>query len=283
MASRTSIEWTNSTWNPVRGCSRASEGCRNCYACSMAARFDGPGKPFEGLTRTTKSGKDWSGKVVFVDDHLLDPLRRQVPRRIFVNSVSDLFHEQLPIHHIVRVAEVMEACPWHTFQVLTKRASRMAKLLNHELRFVAEMQNILWGVSVEDRKSMFRLDDLRSAPRGLRFVSFEPLLEDLGEVNLHGIDWIIVGGESGPKARPFHKEWVESLRDQAATAGVPFFFKQWGGRRKKEAGCLLDGMEYKEYPETVLSPMPTREERTAIRSRLDHGNISSLLLLRLFD
>lgn len=135
MASRTSIEWTDSTWNPVRGCSRASDGCRNCYASSMAARFDRPGKPFQGLSRKTNSGTDWSGEVRFIEEHLLDPLRRETPTMFFVNSVSDLFHEKLAVDKIVSVAKVMEACRWHTFQVLTKRASRMATLLNNELRF----------------------------------------------------------------------------------------------------------------------------------------------------
>jgi protein gp37 len=235
----------------------------------MAARFDRPGKPFYGLTRKTSSGRDWSGKVRFIEDHLLDPLRRETPTMFFVNSVSDLFHEELAVDAIVSVARVMEACPWHTFQVLTKRANRMARLLNNELRFVASLQHILWGVSVENRKALSRLDELRSTPRGLRFVSFEPLLEDLGKVNLRGIDWVIVGGESGQKARPFRKEWVENLRDQASDAGIPFFFKQWGGRRKKEAGCLLDGLEYKQYPRTVLAAMPTRRERESIRARFD--------------
>lgn len=261
MGSSSRIEWTGATWNPVRGCSRASEGCRHCYAISMAGRFNKPGEPFEGLTQKTAAGLNWTGKLRLVPEHLADPLRWATPRRIFVNSVWDAFHEALPLEYQKRVADVMCNANWHIFQVLTKRARRMRRLLQSELKHAAVAPHILWGVTVENRATLSRLDDLRETPAKWRFVSFEPLLEDLGEVDLRGIHWIIVGGESGPSARPFREAWVKSLRDQAADAGVPFFFKQWGGKRKKEAGCLLDGREYKEEPLIRTSPAPSRNDR----------------------
>ncbi len=268
MASSTTIEWTDSTWHPVRGCTRYSEGCRNCYAIRFAVRHDLPGRPFDGLTRKTKNGLDWSGKVMFARKHLFDPLSGGSRRMIFVNSVSDLFHERLSTQDIVSIGKVMKSCPWHTFQVLTKRSARLKSLLNNQLRFVASERHILWGVTVENRSALSRIDHLRDASCGRRFLSIEPLLEDLGMVDLTGIDWVIVGGESGPGARPLRKEWAVSLRDQALAAGVPFFFKQWGGTRKKLAGALLDGKEYKQYPDLEVDPMPSRSEKASIRNRL---------------
>jgi len=214
------------------------------------------------------NGPDWSGKVMFARRHLLDPFMWGSQRMIFVNSVSDLFHESLSTQDIVSIGKVMDACPWHTFQVLTKRSARMKSMLNDQLQFVARERHIFWGVTVENRAALSRIDHLRNADCGRRFLSIEPLLEDLGMVDLSGIDWVIVGGESGPGARPLLKEWVVSLRDQALAAGVPFFFKQWGGTRKKVAGCLLDGKEHKQYPELDVDPMPSRSEKASIRNRL---------------
>lgn len=261
MGSSTRIEWTDSTWNPARGCSRVSDGCRHCYEINYAHRFDKPGLPFEGLTRKTASGLDWTGKIRLVPEHLADPLRWVKPRRIFVDSVWDAFHVAIPLPYLVTVADVMQMANWHLFQVLTKRADRLRSLLSTPLANAAQAPNILWGVTVENRDALRRLDDLRVTPAKWRFVSFEPLLEDLGKVDLRGVHWIIVGGESGPKARPFRKEWAQSLRKQAAEADVPFFFKQWGGLSPKKKGCLLDGRQYKEEPLVQTAPVPRRIDR----------------------
>lgn len=228
---------------------------------SMASRFNHPGKPFEGLTRKTASGPDWTGKLRLVPEHMTDPLRWATSRRIFVNSVSDLFHPAMPLPYLKCVTDVMRNADWHIYQVLTKRAGRMRQVLNGPLAEAAAARHILWGVTVENRDTLKRLDDMRETSVSWRFVSFEPLLEDLGEVDLRGIHWIIVGGESGRKARPFRKEWVESLREQAADAGIPFFFKQWGGPHKKETGCSLDGREYKEAPPIQTASAPGFADR----------------------
>lgn len=344
----TSIEWTQNpdgskgkTWNPLRGCSKVSEGCRNCYAVRQAHRFARPGQPYEGLTRSTDHGPEWTGKVLLVP-HMLDiPLRWKKPERVFVNSMSDLFHPNVPDDFIDQVFAVMALAPQHTFQILTKRPERMLEYLtttgdpfgkDRLCDLVPHMEDRGWispedaaniappgstlpkwpewpllnvwiGVSVENQKEANeRIPLLLQTPAAVRFLSCEPLL---GPVNLkhieHGfldfdvlkgtfggpddpshwegsekVDWIIVGGESGPKARPMHPEWVWSLRDQCQEAGVPFFFKQWGewapesnfddyipaslsyvfddGSEvwrvgKKEAGRLLDGREWNEFPE----------------------------------
>jgi protein gp37 len=239
MSEKSSIEWTDATWNPVRGCSKISPGCKHCYAETFAERFRGvPGHPYE-------QGFD----IRLVPEKLGEPLRWKTPKRIFVNSMSDLFHPEVPDKYIVQVAEVMMQAPWHTFQVLTKRAERMAKLLNGDLAFAARETHIWWGVSVENKKSgLPRIDHLRSANVSVRFLSVEPLLEDLGAVDLRRIHWVIVGGESGHGARPMEERWVKSLRGQCHLAKVPFFFKQWGGRQKKKAGRLLSGRTYDEMP-----------------------------------
>lgn len=239
MSENSTIEWTDATWNPVRGCDKISPGCAHCYAQTFAERFRGvPGHPFE-------QGFD----LRLVPEKLKDPLRWKQPRKIFVNSMSDLFHEDVENSYIRRVAEVMECANWHTFQVLTKRAGRMKGLLRGELRPFAQQKHIWWGVSVENRKhGLPRIDALRNTPARVRFLSIEPLLEDLGKFNLDGIHWVIVGGESGPGARLIAPEWVRSIRDQCQDAGVPFFFKQWGGTRKKKAGRILDGRTYDELP-----------------------------------
>jgi protein gp37 len=230
----------------VRGCTKISPGCTHCYAETFAERFRGvPGHPYE-------QGFD----LRLVPEKLAEPLRWAKPRMIFVNSMSDLFHEDVPDWYILEVARVMEATGRHTYQVLTKRSERLRDLLRGGLRFAAELPNVWWGVSVENRRhGLPRIDHLRSAPAGLRFLSVEPLLEDLGRLNLEGIHWVIVGGESGPGARPMAREWVVSLRDQCRAAGVPFFFKQWGGVRKSRAGRNLDGETYDQFPRRNASPV----------------------------
>jgi protein gp37 len=239
MSEHSAIEWTDATWNPLRGCTKISPGCAHCYAERFAERFRGvPGHPFE-------QGFD----LRLVHEKLAEPLRWRTSKRIFVNSMSDLFHEGVPDAYIGDVVGVMERAPQHTYQVLTKRSARMAGLLASTFRAAAGWDHVWWGVSVEDRRhGLPRIDDLRRAPVRTRFLSVEPLLEDLGEIDLRGIAWVIVGGESGPGARPMKPEWVRSIRDQCRALGVPFFFKQWGGVRKSQHGRLLDGRTCDEMP-----------------------------------
>lgn len=251
MAEHSAIEWTDATWNPVRGCTKISPGCKHCYAETFAERFRGvPGHPYE-------QGFD----LRLVPEKLAEPLRWQSPKMIFVNSMSDLFHDGVPDDYIQAVAEVMVKANWHTYQVLTKRSARLASLLQGKLRFAANAKHIWWGVSVENRRYGFpRIEDLRRAPATVRFLSVEPLLEMLGPLKLGGIHWVIVGGESGHGARPLKKEWVTSIRDQCYEAGIPFFFKQWGGVRKKKAGRALDGQTYNGFParfDNPVSPVAT--------------------------
>ena len=242
MADNSKIEWTDATWNPVRGCTKISPGCKHCYAEVFAERFRGvPGHPYQ-------RGFD----LRLVPEKLDEPLRWKSPRLVFVNSMSDLFHDLVPDEYIVRVTEVMQQADWHTFQVLTKRSERMASLLNSKLRFAAHSRHIWWGVSVENKKhGLPRVEHLRAADVAVRFLSIEPLLEDLGRVTLSGIHWVIVGGESGHGARPMRKEWVISLKNQCWKAGVPFFFKQWGGVQKSKHGRKLDGRTYDQMPAVV--------------------------------
>jgi protein gp37 len=242
MSANSKIEWTDATWNPVRGCTKISPGCKHCYAETFAERFRGvAGHPFE-------LGFD----LRLVPDKLDEPLSWRRPRRIFVNSMSDLFHEDVPEDYIEAVVEVMKRADWHIYQVLTKRSERMASLLQSRLRSASKLAHIWWGVSVENRKQgLPRVDHLRAAVARVRFLSVEPLLESLGRLNLVGIAWVIVGGESGPGARPMKPEWVRDIRDQCRKASVPFFFKQWGGVRKKEAGRSLDGKIYEEFPRRI--------------------------------
>jgi len=245
MAFNSSIEWTQATWNPVRGCTKISPGCKFCYARDFAERWRGvPGHAYE-------QGFD----LRLVPEKLHEPLGWKKPRLIFVNSMSDLFHEGVPDDYILEVAEVMRRADWHTFQVLTKRSERMRDLLCGGLRAFGELPHIWWGVSVEDRDhGLPRIDHLRQAPAAMRFLSAEPLLEDLGEIDLDGIHWVIVGGESGPKSRPMHPSWVRGVRDRCRDAGVPFFFKQWGGPQKKKNGRFLDGRLYGEMPGKDVPP-----------------------------
>jgi protein gp37 len=256
MSDHSAIEWTDATWNPVRGCTKISPGCAHCYAETFAERFRGvPGHPYEhGFDLRT------------VPEKLAEPLRWATHRMIFVNSMSDLFHEGVSDDYVLRVAHVMRVANWHTYQVLTKRSERMRDLLRSKLGDVSRLQHIWWGVSVENQKhGLPRIEHLRAAPAAFRFLSIEPLLECLGRINLDGISWVIVGGESGPGARPMQKPWVVSIRDQCREAGVPFFFKQWGGCRKREAGRDLDGVTYDELPPRVYgSALPIKERRTLI-------------------
>jgi protein gp37 len=250
MSLNSHIEWTDATWNPVRGCTKISPGCKHCYAETFAERFRGvKGHPYE-------QGFD----LRLVPEKLTEPFLWRSPKLVFVNSMSDLFHEGVPDEYIEMVCRVMATANWHTFQVLTKRSERLRDLLCGRLRFAAEQTHIWWGVSVEDRKyGLPRIGHLQAAPARVRFLSVEPLLEHVGRFDLSGISWTIVGGESGPGARPMREEWVVSIRDLCASARVPFFFKQWGGIRKKRNGRLLLGQTYDEYPARVAAPVPERE------------------------
>jgi protein gp37 len=239
MSAQSTIEWTDATWNPVRGCTKISPGCTHCYAERLAERFRG----------VAKHAYEFGFDLRLVPEKLAEPLRWRTPRTIFVNSMSDLFHEDVPDEYVTTVCRVMQVANWHTFQVLTKRSERMQELLTSNLRFVANDPHIWWGVSVENRRhGVPRIAHLQSSPARMRFLSIEPLLEDIGTLNLDGIAWVIVGGESGPGARPINKEWITSIRDQCIRASVPFFFKQWGGVRKGEAGRKLDGQTYDDMP-----------------------------------
>jgi len=260
MSDKSKIEWTDATWNPVRGCTKVSAGCLHCYAETFAERFRGvPGHPFE-----------FGFDLRLVPEKLGDPLRWGTSRMIFVNSMSDLFHKDVSDDYIVSVARVMTAADWHTYQVLTKRADRLQSLLKGKLRFAGEQDHIWWGVSVENRQhGLPRIDLLRQSPARVRFLSVEPLLEHLRAINLNGISWVIVGGESGPGARTMDAAWVRSIRAQCRAANVAFFFKQWGGVRKSETGRSLDGRTYSEFPERLQIEPPTLEIRREKLERLE--------------
>jgi protein gp37 len=237
MSEHSTIEWTDATWNPVRGCTKISPGCKNCYAERFAERFRGvKGHPFE-------QGFD----LRLVPTKIDEPLRWRKPQRIFVNSMSDLFHDQVPLDYIKGVFGVMNRANWHQYQVLTKRAERLEEV-STELPWA---QNIWMGVSIENKDYLWRIDHLRRTKAHIKFLSIEPLLGPLGKINLRGIDWVIVGGESGPGARGMHAEWVTDIRNQCLKAGVAFFFKQWGGVQKKRHGRELDGRTWDEMPELV--------------------------------
>jgi protein gp37 len=246
MSIESSIEWTDATWNPARGCTKISPGCKHCYAETFAERFRGvKGHPYE-------QGFD----LRLVPEKLAEPLRWRTPKMIFVNSMSDLFHDHVPDDYILAVARVMATAKWHTYQVLTKRSDRLRRLLNSDLKFAAQQPHIWWGVSVEDKKyGVPRIADLQKAEAATRFLSVEPLLEDLGKLNLRGIDWMIVGGESGPGARPMQEDWVLSLREQCKKSKTAFFFKQWGGVRKSKTGRKLQGRTYNKFPKRIQNPV----------------------------
>jgi protein gp37 len=239
MPDRSAIEWTDATWNPVTGCSKVSPGCAHCYAETFAERWRGvPGHPYE-------QGFD----LKLWPQRLEIPLRWRRPRMVFVNSMSDLFHEEIPLRFIQRVFQVMGEADWHTFQVLTKRHERLVELA----AAVEWPPNVWMGVSIENRRFVPRADHLRRVPAAVRFISAEPLLGPLEGLEFDGIDWLIAGGESGPGARSMRREWVRELRDRCVAAGVPFFFKQWGGRTSKAGGRTLDRRTWDEMP-SVLSP-----------------------------
>ena len=234
---KSKIEWTESTWNPVTGCSKISEGCNNCYAERMAKRLQAMGQI------NYKKGFE-----VVCHEHALElPLKLKKPQTIFVNSMSDLFHNEVSNTFIKKIFDIMNRAAIHTFQILTKRAERLAEM-SDELPW---SKNIWMGVSVENEKHKNRIDCLKYTKANVKFISFEPLIADIGIINLKNIDWAIVGGESGPKARYMSPEWVISLRDQCIHQNVPFFFKQWGGINKKKTGRMLDGKYWDEMPQIV--------------------------------
>lgn len=245
MGSSSDIEWTDATWNPVAGCAVLSPGCTNCYAMRMAARLDAMGQPkYEGLTRKSGRRYVWTGDLRLDWQSLDAPKAWRKGRRIFVNSMSDLFHEQVPLDFIRAVFSVMEVTPQHTYQLLTKRAQRLHEVATD----LAWPTNTWMGVSVESADYIERIDMLRDTSARVKFLSLEPLLGPLPALNLSGIDWVIVGGESGPGARPIDPAWVRDLRDQCVGQKIPFHFKQWGGVMKGKAGRMLDGRTWDEEP-----------------------------------
>ena len=234
MSQKTSIEWTEYSWNPVTGCTKISEGCLNCYAEKMAKRLKAMGNP-----------RYQNGFIITLQKDLIDiPFQWKKPRMVFVNSMSDLFHDSIPFEYIQKIFDVMNECPQHTFQVLTKRSERLIELS----KYLKWTHNIWMGVSIENNKTLFRLSDLKKTKAKTKFISFEPLLEGINISSLTGIDWVIVGGESGPKAREMKEEWAKSIRDTCIQNGIPYFFKQWGGYYKKRNGRLLDGIEWSNMP-----------------------------------
>ena len=234
MSQNSSIEWTEATWNPVTGCNKVSPGCKICYAERMAARLQAMG-----------SFRYRNGFEVTLQHDIVDlPLRWKQPKVIFVNSMSDLFHKDIPDDFIKRVFRTMELAHWHTFQILTKRSERLAEIAGN----LTWPKNVWMGVSVESDEYTFRISDLKKVPAAVRFLSVEPLLGEIPRIQLRGIDWVIVGGESGPGSRPMEAAWVRQIRRKCKLQGVPFFFKQWGGRNKKAAGRMLDGRTWDEMP-----------------------------------
>ncbi len=259
MAQKSLIEWTQATWNCIRGCSMCSSGCLFCYAMMIAARFSRLGRPFHGFAVMTKKRPKWTGKVALIEDLLNQPLHWKRPRVIFVNSMSDLFHEDLSAADILRVFEVMNQADWHIYQILTKRSERL-----REMSLSLSWAKQVWmGVSVENADYVHRIDDLRQSGALVKFLSIEPLLGPMPILDLAGINWVIAGGESGPKARPMNPDWARSVRDQCQTAGVAFFFKQWGKLSNNpdradptakgnggyaKGGRMLDGRTWDEMP-----------------------------------
>ncbi len=238
MAGKTSIEWTECSWNPITGCTKISEGCRNCYAARMAHRLKAMGNiRYENEFEVT------------IHEDLIDkPLHWKKPKRIFVNSMSDLFHKDIPDEVIIRIFQTMNKANWHTFQILTKRSDRLAALSKK----INWTPNIWMGVSIENKETIFRAEHLKNTNAAIKFISAEPLLESIDDIDLNGIDWLIVGGESGPCCRPLSEEWVVELQNLARKTNTAFFFKQWGGINKKKNGSKLRGKYYKEYPKVKL-------------------------------
>lgn len=252
MSDHSKIEWTDTTWNPLRGCTKISPGCKHCYAETFAERFRGvKGHPYE-------QGFD----LRLVPEKLAEPFNWSGPRTVFVNSMSDLFQPGVPDAYIEDVVRVMVDANWHTYQVLTKRSDRLRDLLSTKLRFASTQRHIWWGVSVEDKKyGLPRVEHLRDAQAEVKFLSIEPLLEDLGHFDISGIDWAIIGGESGHGARPMKEVWVEKILKLCRKADVAFFFKQWGGVHKSTMGRLLHGKTYDEMPARSAADIPLRKTR----------------------
>jgi protein gp37 len=251
MAVNSHIEWTEATWNPVTGCTKISVGCKNCYAEKMARRLQAMGQP------NYTNGFDLS----FHEDSIRLPLNWKKPQTIFVNSMSDLFHENVPVEFIQKVFDAMSCANWHRFQILTKRSERLLKLSP----FLRWEPHIWMGVTVESREYLHRIEHLQQIGAKVKFVSFEPLLGPIPNTDLNGIEWVIVGGESGPGARPMDAEWAISLRDQCVRSGVRFFFKQWGGFNKKKAGRVLDGRIWDEMPEEKVSEYSIADIQDSVR------------------
>jgi protein gp37 len=244
----TSIEWTDATWNPVAGCSIVTAGCTNCYAMRMAARLDAMGvEKYGNLTRKSGRRAVWTGSVRLDELALSVPTRWKRPRKIFVNSMSDLFQEKIPVDFIARVWAVMAKTPQHTYQILTKRPERMRSILDNSRCPI--LPNVWLGTSVEDSHVLDRLDHLRKTPAAVRFVSFEPLIGSVRGADLRDIHWVIVGGESGPNARPMKEEWLREIHILCDRTGSAFFFKQWGGRNKKATGRCYRGKTWDDLPE----------------------------------
>lgn len=245
MAGNSSIEWTEATWNPVVGCTTVSPGCTNCYAMRMAQRLEAMGQPkYAGTTRMSGGRPKWNG-VVRIDERSLSlPVTWKTGRMIFVNSMSDLFHENVPLEFIKCVFITMQKTPQHIYQILTKRAERLEELSSS----LAWSQNVWMGVSVENENYMSRINNLRRTQAAIKFLSLEPLLGPLDKLDLSDIDWVIAGGESGPHARPVEPNWIRSIRDQCFNEEVAFHFKQWGGVNKKKTGRILDGRTWGEVP-----------------------------------
>jgi protein gp37 len=242
---KTSIEWTDATWNPVAGCTVLSPGCTNCYAMRMAARLTAMGvEKYQGTTRKSGNRFVWTGKIRLVRSELDKPERWRKPRRIFVNSMSDLFHEAVPANFVAAVWDVMSSTPWHSYQILTKRPDRMAKITAS----LPTLPNVWLGTSVENADYLSRIDLLRKVRAAVRFISFEPLLGSVAGADLRKIDWVIVGGESGPRSRPMLEEWVDEIEIACRRSGAKFFFKQWGGVRKDRTGRTYRGQTFDEMP-----------------------------------
>jgi protein gp37 len=244
----TSIEWTDATWNPVAGCTVISPGCTNCYAMRMAERLDAMGmEKYRGLTRKSGGRAKWTGKVRLDHAALGAPVKWRKPRRIFVNSMSDLFHDAVPAAFVADVWAVMKSTPWHTYQILTKRPDRMAKITTT----FSVLPNVWLGTSVESADYLDRIDELRHVKAAVRFISFEPLLGSVAAADLCGVHWAIVGGESGPRSRPMLEAWVDEVEAACRESGTAFFFKQWGGVRKKATGRTYRDRTFDEMPVVV--------------------------------
>jgi protein gp37 len=258
MSEHSKIEWTDATWNPLRGCTKISPGCKHCYAETFAERFRGvPGHPYE-------QGFD----LRLVPQKLAEPFHWSSARTVFVNSMSDLFQPGVPDAYIEDVAGVMVEANWHTYQVLTKRSDRLLKLLSTKLKFAAKQRHIWWGVSVEDKRyGLPRVEHLRQSPAAVKFLSIEPLLEDIGSFDISEIDWAIVGGESGRGARPMESAWVENLLKLCQRKKVAFFFKQWGGVHKSATGRTLHGRTYDEMPARISTTIPAKNLRVSLASK----------------